>query len=212
MGLGLILLSASITYGAVDLEARDPLDITHSALHSVVRGFLNGSQVRRNYGSPGLASCNGGLFRGNLFFGLIPFFPTARKWHRNGIKKPRSQRYESLKGVSVCAESQKSVCVWLQLHGQGLSCSLTVLRFAWTSCCARPVIKLYLAFTGPRCNLPPESSLSDHLPCSPRAFQGKGWSCLCTRYLVSLPFHFDHPYDLDLMQCQAWRGQLPFLC
>uniref|UniRef100_A0A3Q2EJM3 60S ribosomal protein L29 n=1 Tax=Cyprinodon variegatus TaxID=28743 RepID=A0A3Q2EJM3_CYPVA len=24
---------------------------------------------------------------------------TARKWHRNGIKKPRSQRYESLKGV-----------------------------------------------------------------------------------------------------------------
>uniref|UniRef100_A0A8C0YR68 60S ribosomal protein L29 n=1 Tax=Cyprinus carpio carpio TaxID=630221 RepID=A0A8C0YR68_CYPCA len=23
----------------------------------------------------------------------------ARKWHRNGIKKPRSQRYESLKGV-----------------------------------------------------------------------------------------------------------------
>uniref|UniRef100_A0A8C7A1U8 60S ribosomal protein L29 n=1 Tax=Neovison vison TaxID=452646 RepID=A0A8C7A1U8_NEOVI len=24
----------------------------------------------------------------------------SRKWHRNGIKKPRSQRYESLKGVS----------------------------------------------------------------------------------------------------------------
>uniref|UniRef100_A0A8C0AT52 60S ribosomal protein L29 n=13 Tax=Neoaves TaxID=3078114 RepID=A0A8C0AT52_9AVES len=24
---------------------------------------------------------------------------TARKWHRNGIKKPRSHRYESLKGV-----------------------------------------------------------------------------------------------------------------
>ncbi|XP_055485727.1 60S ribosomal protein L29 [Psammomys obesus] len=23
----------------------------------------------------------------------------SRKWHRNGIKKPRSQRYESLKGV-----------------------------------------------------------------------------------------------------------------
>uniref|UniRef100_A0A8C5YH75 60S ribosomal protein L29 n=1 Tax=Microcebus murinus TaxID=30608 RepID=A0A8C5YH75_MICMU len=23
----------------------------------------------------------------------------AQKWHRNGIKKPRSQRYESLKGV-----------------------------------------------------------------------------------------------------------------
>ncbi|KAL6034668.1 hypothetical protein STEG23_033856 [Scotinomys teguina] len=23
-----------------------------------------------------------------------------RKWHRNGIKKPRSQRYESLKGVN----------------------------------------------------------------------------------------------------------------
>ncbi|NXC23470.1 RL29 protein, partial [Campylorhamphus procurvoides] len=23
----------------------------------------------------------------------------ARKWHRNGIKKPRSHRYESLKGV-----------------------------------------------------------------------------------------------------------------
>ncbi|KAJ0023803.1 hypothetical protein NQD34_003702 [Periophthalmus magnuspinnatus] len=26
-------------------------------------------------------------------------FCTARKHHRNGIKKPRSQRYESLKGV-----------------------------------------------------------------------------------------------------------------
>ncbi|MBN3325825.1 RL29 protein, partial [Atractosteus spatula] len=23
----------------------------------------------------------------------------SRKWHRNGIKKPRSDRYESLKGV-----------------------------------------------------------------------------------------------------------------
>ncbi|ELK25077.1 60S ribosomal protein L29 [Myotis davidii] len=23
----------------------------------------------------------------------------SRKWHRNGIKKPRSQRYESLKGL-----------------------------------------------------------------------------------------------------------------
>ncbi|NP_001087310.1 ribosomal protein L29 S homeolog isoform X1 [Xenopus laevis] len=23
----------------------------------------------------------------------------SRKWHRNGIKKPKSQRYESLKGV-----------------------------------------------------------------------------------------------------------------
>ncbi|XP_035750743.1 60S ribosomal protein L29 [Egretta garzetta] len=26
-------------------------------------------------------------------------FLVARKWHRNGIKKPRSHRYESLKGV-----------------------------------------------------------------------------------------------------------------
>ena len=25
---------------------------------------------------------------------------SARKWHRNGIKKPKSDRYESLKGVS----------------------------------------------------------------------------------------------------------------
>ncbi|XP_051056876.1 60S ribosomal protein L29-like [Phodopus roborovskii] len=25
----------------------------------------------------------------------------SRKWHRNGIKKPRSQRYESLKGVDL---------------------------------------------------------------------------------------------------------------
>ncbi|XP_017734632.1 PREDICTED: 60S ribosomal protein L29-like [Rhinopithecus bieti] len=25
----------------------------------------------------------------------------SRKWHRNGIKKPRSQRYESLKGVNL---------------------------------------------------------------------------------------------------------------
>uniref|UniRef100_A0A670IMQ6 60S ribosomal protein L29 n=1 Tax=Podarcis muralis TaxID=64176 RepID=A0A670IMQ6_PODMU len=25
----------------------------------------------------------------------------SRKWHRNGIKKPRSNRYESLKGVSA---------------------------------------------------------------------------------------------------------------
>jgi hypothetical protein len=45
--------------------------------------------------SPGLSV----LLEKNLFFGLIPFFSTARKWHRNGIKKPRSQRYESLKGV-----------------------------------------------------------------------------------------------------------------
>lgn len=28
-------------------------------------------------------------------------FRIARKWHRNGIKKPRSHRYESLKGVSI---------------------------------------------------------------------------------------------------------------
>uniref|UniRef100_A0A4W2FE00 60S ribosomal protein L29 n=1 Tax=Bos indicus x Bos taurus TaxID=30522 RepID=A0A4W2FE00_BOBOX len=33
----------------------------------------------------------------------------SRKWHRNGIKKPRSQRYESLKGVS--APSHMSVSV-----------------------------------------------------------------------------------------------------
>ena len=30
---------------------------------------------------------------------ILPLPPTARKWHRNGIKKPRSQRYQSLKGV-----------------------------------------------------------------------------------------------------------------
>uniref|UniRef100_A0A8C0H5I3 60S ribosomal protein L29 n=1 Tax=Chelonoidis abingdonii TaxID=106734 RepID=A0A8C0H5I3_CHEAB len=30
----------------------------------------------------------------------------SRKWHRNGIKKPRSQRYESLKGQ--CASSPGS--------------------------------------------------------------------------------------------------------
>uniref|UniRef100_A0A663MFT8 60S ribosomal protein L29 n=1 Tax=Athene cunicularia TaxID=194338 RepID=A0A663MFT8_ATHCN len=28
----------------------------------------------------------------------------ARKWHRNGIKKPRSHRYESLKGVSISVD------------------------------------------------------------------------------------------------------------
>uniref|UniRef100_A0A8C3ENQ6 60S ribosomal protein L29 n=1 Tax=Corvus moneduloides TaxID=1196302 RepID=A0A8C3ENQ6_CORMO len=27
-------------------------------------------------------------------------FHIARKWHRNGIKKPKTHRYESLKGVS----------------------------------------------------------------------------------------------------------------
>ncbi|NXT83960.1 RL29 protein, partial [Zapornia atra] len=30
---------------------------------------------------------------------LVSLSSTARKWHRNGIKKPRSHRYESLKGV-----------------------------------------------------------------------------------------------------------------
>ncbi|XP_010177912.1 PREDICTED: 60S ribosomal protein L29, partial [Mesitornis unicolor] len=37
-----------------------------------------------------------------LVKGPSPVFledPSARKWHRNGIKKPRSHRYESLKGV-----------------------------------------------------------------------------------------------------------------
>uniref|UniRef100_A0A8C0FEA4 60S ribosomal protein L29 n=1 Tax=Bubo bubo TaxID=30461 RepID=A0A8C0FEA4_BUBBB len=34
---------------------------------------------------------------GNLNCFLL--FHIARKWHRNGIKKPRSHRYESLKGV-----------------------------------------------------------------------------------------------------------------
>uniref|UniRef100_A0A669QDX3 60S ribosomal protein L29 n=1 Tax=Phasianus colchicus TaxID=9054 RepID=A0A669QDX3_PHACC len=31
----------------------------------------------------------------------------SRKWHRNGIKKPRSHRYESLKGVSIFAHVSK---------------------------------------------------------------------------------------------------------
>ncbi|CAK7316477.1 60S ribosomal protein L29 [Vulpes lagopus] len=36
----------------------------------------------------------------------------SRKWHRNGIKKPQSQRYESLKGVDpkflrTCREAQE---------------------------------------------------------------------------------------------------------
>uniref|UniRef100_A0A671FBT7 60S ribosomal protein L29 n=1 Tax=Rhinolophus ferrumequinum TaxID=59479 RepID=A0A671FBT7_RHIFE len=39
----------------------------------------------------------------------------SRKWHRNGIKKPRSQRYESLKGVS--ARNHIQVCL------SGSSCS-----------------------------------------------------------------------------------------
>jgi len=39
---------------------------------------------------------------GNLNSFLV--FHVARKWHRNGIKKPRSHRYESLKGVSISAD------------------------------------------------------------------------------------------------------------
>lgn len=31
-------------------------------------------------------------------------FHIARKWHRNGIKKPKTHRYESLKGVSICID------------------------------------------------------------------------------------------------------------
>lgn len=42
--------------------------------------------------------CNNGR-NGNLNCFLV--FHVARKWHRNGIKKPRSHRYESLKGVSI---------------------------------------------------------------------------------------------------------------
>uniref|UniRef100_A0A8C0CSF7 60S ribosomal protein L29 n=1 Tax=Balaenoptera musculus TaxID=9771 RepID=A0A8C0CSF7_BALMU len=46
----------------------------------------------------------------------------SRKWHRNGIKKPRSQRYESLKGVS--APNHKKVCVF------GSSCMVRVFHVA----------------------------------------------------------------------------------
>ncbi|XP_072866218.1 large ribosomal subunit protein eL29 isoform X1 [Chlorocebus sabaeus] len=38
----------------------------------------------------------------------------SRKWHRNGIKKPRSQRYESLKGVSALNQPG-SVFSWFQV-------------------------------------------------------------------------------------------------
>ena len=54
----------------------------------------------------------------NWSFGLIVsrLVLTARKAHRNGIKKPTSQRYESLKGVSSLAKSitwRKGSCTFV---------------------------------------------------------------------------------------------------
>uniref|UniRef100_A0A673T9X2 60S ribosomal protein L29 n=1 Tax=Suricata suricatta TaxID=37032 RepID=A0A673T9X2_SURSU len=50
----------------------------------------------------------------------------SRKWHRNGIKKPRSQRYESLKGVSVCGSHPMQVCLF------GPSCTIRAFPvFFW---------------------------------------------------------------------------------
>lgn len=47
---------------------------------------------------------------GNLNCFLV--FHVARKWHRNGIKKPRSHRYESLKGVSVSVDIPRLLNRW----------------------------------------------------------------------------------------------------
>ncbi|XP_053419193.1 60S ribosomal protein L29-like [Nycticebus coucang] len=41
----------------------------------------------------------------------------SRKWHRNGIKKPRSQRYESLKGVD--SKFLKNMC-FVKKHNKTL--------------------------------------------------------------------------------------------
>uniref|UniRef100_A0A8C6ZY74 Large ribosomal subunit protein eL29 n=1 Tax=Neovison vison TaxID=452646 RepID=A0A8C6ZY74_NEOVI len=48
-------------------------------------------------GWPAVVVC--GLTGANLVWSNSFASLPARKWHRNGIKKPRSQRYESLKGV-----------------------------------------------------------------------------------------------------------------
>uniref|UniRef100_A0A8C3WSP5 60S ribosomal protein L29 n=1 Tax=Catagonus wagneri TaxID=51154 RepID=A0A8C3WSP5_9CETA len=45
----------------------------------------------------------------------------SRKWHRNGIKKPRSQRYESLKGVSALNHTEVS----------GFSCTVRIFHVAF---------------------------------------------------------------------------------
>ncbi|ELW57896.1 60S ribosomal protein L29 [Tupaia chinensis] len=42
----------------------------------------------------------------------------SRKWHRNGIKKPRSQRYESLKGVDP--EFLRNMCFAKKRNRKGL--------------------------------------------------------------------------------------------
>uniref|UniRef100_A0A8D0J4V2 60S ribosomal protein L29 n=2 Tax=Sus scrofa TaxID=9823 RepID=A0A8D0J4V2_PIG len=47
----------------------------------------------------------------------------SRKWHRNGIKKPRSQRYESLKGVS--ARNHTEVCLF------GSICTVRIFHVAF---------------------------------------------------------------------------------
>uniref|UniRef100_A0A8B9P9G4 60S ribosomal protein L29 n=1 Tax=Apteryx owenii TaxID=8824 RepID=A0A8B9P9G4_APTOW len=44
----------------------------------------------------------------------------SRKWHRNGIKKPRSQRYESLKGVSIFFSTSRL-----------LSCQSLTMEIPW---------------------------------------------------------------------------------
>ncbi|XP_017376764.1 60S ribosomal protein L29-like [Cebus imitator] len=42
----------------------------------------------------------------------------SRKWHRNGIKKPRSQRYESLKGVDP--KFLRNICFAKKHNKKGL--------------------------------------------------------------------------------------------
>ena len=38
----------------------------------------------------------------HIYFNLIHFFTLlGHKWHRNGIKKPKKQRFPSLKGVRL---------------------------------------------------------------------------------------------------------------
>ncbi|XP_038938814.1 large ribosomal subunit protein eL29-like [Rattus norvegicus] len=72
------------------------------------KGAKQNSQ--RNRPAPGMLTIKGGFWEsGNLAQPAIravgpvqephTTHNQSRKWHRNGIKKPRSQRYESLKGV-----------------------------------------------------------------------------------------------------------------
>ena len=72
---------------------------------------------------------------------ILFFFPVSmycveylgHKWHRNGIKKPKKQRYPSLKGVSFqqCVSVLLALVSYFLLHVHYLRISPTIVAITW---------------------------------------------------------------------------------